>query len=67
MAAISTTIQELIAASRQIADSARKVSQIAGQAAAASRTGEMTVRKGNDASRTVRQQIDMTSTTCPSS
>lgn len=59
LAAIAVTIQQLIVASRQIATGARKVSQIAGQTLAAARVGEVTVQKGHDASRTVRQQVDM--------
>jgi methyl-accepting chemotaxis protein len=59
MTDIATTINELLATSRQIADSAKRVSQIAGQTASAARTGEITVTKGHDASTTVRRQVDL--------
>jgi methyl-accepting chemotaxis protein len=59
MAEISTTITELLATSRQIADSARRVAQIAGQTAGTARTGEVTVAKGHEASTTIRQQVDL--------
>jgi methyl-accepting chemotaxis protein len=59
MTEIATTINELLATSRQIADSAKRVSQIAGQTATAARTGEVTVTKGHDATTTVRKQVDL--------
>jgi methyl-accepting chemotaxis protein len=48
-----------MATSRQIADSAKRVSQIAGQTAAAARSGDATVTKGHEASATVRKQVDL--------
>jgi methyl-accepting chemotaxis protein len=59
MTEVATTISELLATSRQIADSAKRVSQIAGQTATTSRTGELTVAKGLDASTVVRKQVDV--------
>jgi methyl-accepting chemotaxis protein len=59
MTEISSTINELLATSRQIADSARRVSQIAAQTAAAARTGEVTVTRGNEATATLRAQVDL--------
>lgn len=58
MSEISTTITELLATSRQIAESAQRVSQIATQTAMAARMGDATVVKGNEASATVRRQVD---------
>jgi methyl-accepting chemotaxis protein len=60
MAEISTTIKQLLATSRQIADSATRVSHIADQTATAAHTGELTVKRGQDASSTLRQQVDLT-------
>jgi methyl-accepting chemotaxis protein len=59
MSEIATTISELLATSRQIAESAQRVSQIAGQTATAARSGDNTVQRGNDASATVRRQVDL--------
>lgn len=56
---ITTTISELLATSRQIAENARRVSEIADQTTRASRSGEQTVSKGNDAVNTIRRQVDL--------
>jgi methyl-accepting chemotaxis protein len=59
MSEIATTINELLATSRQIAESAKRVAQIAAQTATASRTGEVTVTRGHEATTTVRRQVDL--------
>jgi methyl-accepting chemotaxis protein len=59
MTEIATTINELLATSRQIAASAQRVAQIAGETAAAARTGKTTVGKGSEASASVRKQVDL--------
>jgi len=58
MTEIATTITELLATSRQIAESSQRVSAVAGQTVTAVRAGGGTVEKTNDASATVRRQVD---------
>lgn len=59
MTQIATTIRQLLASAHQIASSAKRVSDIAGRTAKAALTGEGTVEKGQEASRTARQQVDL--------
>lgn len=56
---ISTTISELLATSRQIAESAQRVAQIAGQTANAGRSGEQTIAKAQAYITDVRRQVDV--------
>lgn len=58
MAQIATTMTELLATSRQIAESSQRVSQLAGQTATSARSGGATVAKGNEASVSMRKQVD---------
>jgi methyl-accepting chemotaxis protein len=59
MTQIATTIRQLLASAHQIASSAQRVSDIAGRTANAALTGERTVERGQEASRTARQQVDL--------
>jgi methyl-accepting chemotaxis protein len=59
MSEISTTISELVAASKQIAESAQRVAQIAEQTAAAARTGDGKVDKGQESMAGMRRQVDI--------
>jgi methyl-accepting chemotaxis protein len=56
---ISTTISELLATSRQIAESSQRVAHIAGQTAAAARSGDATVAAAHDSIATIRRQVDL--------
>jgi methyl-accepting chemotaxis protein len=56
---ISITISELLATSRQIAESSQRVAHIAGQTAAAARSGETTVTTAHDSIATIRRQVDL--------
>jgi len=58
MSEIATTISELLATSRQIAESAVRVSQMAAQTAASANQGQITVGRGNEASGTMRRQVE---------
>jgi methyl-accepting chemotaxis protein len=55
---VSTTISELLATSRQIAESARSVADIAGQTASQARTGDATVARGTEAVAAIKRQVD---------
>jgi methyl-accepting chemotaxis protein len=59
MTEIATTISELLATSRQIAESAQRVAQIANETATTARVGSTTVASGNEATQTVRKQVDL--------
>jgi methyl-accepting chemotaxis protein len=59
MTEISTTISELMATSRQIAESAQRVAHIAGQTALAARSGDATVSTAHDSIATIRRQVDL--------
>jgi methyl-accepting chemotaxis protein len=59
MTEITTTISELLATSRQIAESAQRVASIAGQTTEAARSGEGTVLIANDSIASIRQQVDL--------
>jgi methyl-accepting chemotaxis protein len=59
MAQIATTIRELLATSNQIAESAQRVSQIAGQTTENAMSGQLTVTRGSEAVATVRKQVDL--------
>jgi methyl-accepting chemotaxis protein len=59
MTEITTTISELLATSRQIAESAQRVAGIAGQTTDAARSGEGTVLIANDSIASIRQQVDL--------
>jgi methyl-accepting chemotaxis protein len=56
---IATTISELLATSRQIAESAQRVSQIADQTTKSARAGDGTVAKANASILSIRQQVDL--------
>jgi methyl-accepting chemotaxis protein len=56
---INTTISELLATSRQIAESAQRVAQIAGQTAGAARSGEGIVEKTHESISSIRRQVDL--------
>lgn len=58
MAEIATTISELLATSRQIAESSQRVAQIAGETAGTARAGMATIKRSNDATMSVRRQVD---------
>lgn len=58
MSEIATTLSELLATSRQIADSAVRVSGITEQAASAARTGDLTVEKSREAMGNIQRQVD---------
>jgi len=58
MAEIATTISELLATSRQIAESSQRVAQIASETAGAARTGTQTIKRSNEATTSVRRQVD---------
>jgi methyl-accepting chemotaxis protein len=59
MSEISVTINELLATSRQIAESSQRVAHIAGQTAATARSGEATVITTHDSIATIRRQVDL--------
>jgi methyl-accepting chemotaxis protein len=59
MSEISTTISELMATSRQIAESAQHVAHIAGQTAAAARSGDATVATAHNYILAIRRQVDL--------
>jgi methyl-accepting chemotaxis protein len=56
---ISITISELLATSRQIAESSQRVAHVAGQTAAAARSGDATVITAHDSIATIRRQVDL--------
>jgi methyl-accepting chemotaxis protein len=58
MAEIATTINELLATSRQIAESSKRVAQIAAETAGAARSGTQTIKRSNEATTSVRRQVD---------
>jgi methyl-accepting chemotaxis protein len=55
---VSSTIHELLATSRQIAERARKVTDVADQTAHAARTGDGSMRKADDAISAILHQIE---------
>jgi methyl-accepting chemotaxis protein len=59
MSEVTTTLSELLATSRQIADSARRVAEIAEQTAQASRSGDLTVAKGQESMIGIRRQVEL--------
>jgi methyl-accepting chemotaxis protein len=56
---ITTTISELMATSRQIAESAQRVAQIAGQTAGSAKSGEGTVDIAHESISAIRRQVDL--------
>jgi methyl-accepting chemotaxis protein len=59
MSEITTTFNELMVTSRQIADSAQRVSQIAEETAAAARSGDDTINQAQSSIDAIRQQVDL--------
>jgi methyl-accepting chemotaxis protein len=59
MTEIGTTIGELLATSRQIAESAQRVAHIAGQTAAAGSSGDSTVTVAHESIAAIRRQVDL--------
>lgn len=59
MTEITTTISELLATARQIAESTQRVAQIADQTAVSSRVGQGTVERGHDSMAAIRRQVDL--------
>jgi methyl-accepting chemotaxis protein len=59
MAEVSTTMGELLATSRQIAQSAQRVASIAGDTAAAARSGDLTVQRSQELVGSIRRQVDL--------
>jgi methyl-accepting chemotaxis protein len=59
MTEITTTINELLATSRQIAESSRRVAVVADQTAGAGRAGEETVAKAATSMSEIRNQVDL--------
>jgi methyl-accepting chemotaxis protein len=59
MSEISTTINELLATSRQIAESSQRVAHIAAQTAAAARSGDAKVTAAHESIATIRRQVDL--------
>jgi methyl-accepting chemotaxis protein len=55
---VTTTISELLATSRQIAESARRVADIAGQTSGQARVGDATVARGTEAIGAIKRQVD---------
>ncbi len=55
---IATTLSELLATSRQIAESAVRVSGITEQAASAARSGGLTVEKSREAMANIQRQVE---------
>ncbi|MBG0562152.1 methyl-accepting chemotaxis protein [Actinoplanes aureus] len=58
MSEITTTISELLITSRQIADSAQRVSKIAEETEAAARTGDSTIDQTRASMAAIRAQVD---------
>lgn len=58
MSEIATTLSELLATSRQIAESAVRVSQIAEQSAGAARSGDVTVERSRESMAAISRQVD---------
>jgi methyl-accepting chemotaxis protein len=57
--AISTTMSELLVSSRQIADSARRVAQIAEETSTAAKVGDKTVQSATDSVGGIQRQVDL--------
>jgi methyl-accepting chemotaxis protein len=55
----STTITELLATSRQIAESAQRVAQIAEQTSASARAGDGIVKRGSESVAGIRRQVEV--------
>lgn len=58
MSEITTTISELLITSRQIADSAQRVSKIAGDTASAAENGDATINQTRQSIAAIRDQVD---------
>jgi methyl-accepting chemotaxis protein len=56
---VSTTIRELLATSRQIAESAQRVARIAEETAGGARTGDQTVQRAQEAISSIKRQVDL--------
>ena len=56
---VSTTILELLATSRQIADSAQRVSRMTAEAAGGARGGAETVQRAQEAINGIKRQVDV--------
>src|SRR5665213_892309 len=54
-----TTISELLATSRQIAESAQRVARVATETAAAARTGDDTVQRTHESVAGIKRQVDV--------
>ncbi len=59
MGEIATTINELMATSRQISESGQRVAQVAGQTTSAAREGEGTVQLTHESITGIRRQVDL--------
>ena len=59
MTEITTTINELLATSRQIAESAQRVASIAAETASAARTGDHAVQRSQEAVGGIRRQVEL--------
>jgi methyl-accepting chemotaxis protein len=59
MSEINTTINELLATSTQIAESAQRVSQIADDTARSARAGDQTVGEATDSIGGIKRQVDL--------
>jgi methyl-accepting chemotaxis protein len=56
---ISTTISELLATSRQIAESAQRVAHVAEESSAAARAGDQTMGKAHESVSGIKRQVDL--------
>jgi methyl-accepting chemotaxis protein len=59
MAEITTTITELLATSRQIAESAQRVVAVATETGAAARNGDNTVQRSQESIGSIRRQVEL--------
>ena len=59
MTDITATIIELLAASRQIAESAQRIAHVAGETSAAARTGNCAARKTHESVSGIKRQVDL--------
>lgn len=59
MTEITTTISELLATSRQIAESAQRVAHVAEETSSAARAGDQTVQKTHESVSGIKRQVDL--------
>jgi methyl-accepting chemotaxis protein len=59
MTEITATIIELLATSRQIAESAQRIALVAGETSAAARTGDHAARKTHESVSGIKRQVDL--------